>query len=578
MIIRNAALSTALIVLLLPIKSLHADISHRKADLAVQVQSLSGAPLEGATVEIEMLNHAFRFGTSVEYHLINPEASTYDATTVENLEKYFNSMTYGNVMKWTYNEDRTDEQNLAIARLPKTLGAFNSPEPLRLRGHATIWGAPYQVPLRVRNSSDGTYIHEQILQHIGDYHTTFKNAGVDNFDLYNEHFHERKLLIEKIVTSGVTADEAVEVASWFQKAKEADPNAILFINEYNILNFWQEDDRDVHAYKAFVDAVRDAGGPIEGIGLQAHMDRMISKEQMLRRFDILSAPMPPTVNHPEGLPGLPLEITEYDINLSWNPTPQQEADITDNLLEASFEHTAVDGLTIWGMNDSNHWRGNGLIFDDTDRANWVVKPSGQSYIDHVTTEWWENHAGASAANGIYTASTFKGTHKVTVTFNGETKEAIAHLDSDDTLTFKFAATAADASSYNAWVAFINWGSGAQSDALRNADPDEDGRSNFHEFVFGTDPLTQDLPKPPQLLLADETDFMKYTILARNEDLSVQLARSTNLLDWLPIQTVLDTLVIDDGLAEHTIHVSQSDLEPSLAERSAFFRIQISEAN
>jgi len=559
--------------------TLQADISHRKANLTVKVKSYSDVPIEGAMVEIEMLNHAFRFGTSVEYHLVNPNASAYDATTVENLEKYFNSITYGNVMKWTYYEDRTDEQNLAIAHLPKTLNAFNSPDPLRLRGHATLWGASYQVPSRVRTSSDGAYIHEQILNHIGDYHTTFKDAGVDNYDLYNEHFHERELLIEKIVTSGTNADEAAEVATWFQKAKEVDPNAILFINEYNILNFWQEDDRDVHAYKNFVDAVRDAGGPVDGIGLQAHMDRMITKAQMLRRFDILSAPMTPTDNHPEGLPGLPIEITEYDINLSWNPTPQQQADLTDNLLEASFEHPAVNGITIWGMNDSNHWRGNGIMFDDADPANWVVKPSGQSYIDHVTSEWWEDHAGTSNDDGIYTATTFKGTHKITAVFNGQTKEAFAHLHGDDTVILKFAVEAADASTYDNWVGFINWGDQAPQIALRSADPDEDGRSNFHEYVFGTNPLAQDSPMPPQILpTGGESHLFEYTIRARHEGLLVQLAQSRNLVDWTTVQTFLDRLDIRDGLAQHTVRASDPDKAQKLSERGAFYRFQVAEAN
>lgn len=576
---RKTDIPATVLALLCLSQGLQADLSHRKAALTVQVQTASKVPIVGASVDIEMLNHAFRFGTSVEHHLVDPEASTYDAKTVENLQRYFNSLTYGNVMKWTYFEDRTNEQNLSLTRLPKTLSAFNSPDPLRIRGHATIWGASYQVPFRVRNSSDGAYIREQVLNHVRDYHTTFKTAGVDNFDLYNEPFHERELLIEKIVPSGTIADEAAEVATWFQKAKEADPEAILFINEYNILNFWQEDDRDVYNYKSFVDAVRDAGGPIDGIGLQAHMDRMITKEQMLRRFDILSAPMAPTANHPEGLPGLQIEITEYDINLSWNPTPQQQADLTDNLLEASFEHSAIEGITIWGMNDSNHWRGNGLLFDDADPDNWAIKPSGQSYIDHVTSDWWEDHAGTSNEDGNYTTTTFKGTHEVTVTVGSQTKQVFAYLEGDDTIVFEFAIEAADASDYESWIDFIDWGNPAPQVALREADPDEDGQTNLHEYIFGTNPLAKDYPRPPQIFpTGSESLLLEYTTRAQHEGLLIQLARSPNLVDWTLIQTVLDRLDIHEGLAQHTIRVSEPDKGKHHSENAAFYRIQVAEVD
>ncbi|EDY82466.1 Glycosyl hydrolase family 10 protein [Verrucomicrobiia bacterium DG1235] len=585
-----------LAILSLAIPAAAQDIAHRKAGLTVQVQTGSGTPLEGATVEIEMLNHAFRFGCAVEHQFIDPSSSSYDPFTVDTLQTYFNSATYGNIMKWTYYEDRTDAQNLAIAALPQSFSAFDGPDKLRLRGHVTVWGASYQVPNRVRNSTDGAYISEQILDHVFDYHTTYKNSGVDNYDLYNEHFNERDLLIEKIVTNGVVAEEAAEVATWFNKAKEADPAAILFINDYNVLNDWTGGDTRVVAYKEFVDAVRDAGGQIDGIGLQAHMDRpTTTKTDVTRRLDILAAPMAPTANHPDGLPGLRLEITELDMSIrnrffdnTWgwpNPTIEDEVAVTQAVLEGAFEHPAVDGITVWGIDDFTHWRGNSIMFDNLQdeetgtsrtRIDPVLKETGQLYIDKVLGEWWQDHSGASASSGAYTANTFKGTHRVTVTFNGETQEEIVTLSEDDTLTVNFAAEAADATTYDAWAAFITWGEASNA---RTDDPDQDGRSNLHEFVFGTHPLAQDTPKSPRLILADgAADFIKYTLRARNEGLDIQLAKSTNLVDWTPIQANLDGVNIGDGLADHTLRFSQSDLEPTAEEGSIFYRIQVAEAD
>lgn len=554
-----------------------ADISHRKADLTVEVQSVSGTPLEGATVEIEMLNHAFRFGCAVEHHIIDPNSNRYDAFTVEQLQKYFNSATYGNIMKWTYYEARTDEQNKAIAALPQSFNAFDGPDNLRLRGHVTVWGSSYQVPNRVRNSNDGAYIHEQILDHVEAYHTTFKDSGIDSYDLYNEHFAVPELLVDKIASPSDMAAQAAEVATWFNKAKETDPNAVLYINDFNILNDWNGNDSRVHAYKAFVDAIRDAGGNIDGIGLQAHMDRpTTSKADVTRRLDILAAPMAATANYPEGLPGLRLEITELDMSIrnrffnnTWgwpNPTIEDEVAVARAVLEGAFEHPSVDGITIWGLDDFSHWRGNAIMFDNlqdddsgTSRSKIdpVLKETGQLWVDKVTKEWWENHAGNSSSNGEYAANTFKGTHRVTVTFNGQTQTAVANLSGDGTLNFKFAAEPKDASTYESWGNLVIW-NGETSD--RDEDPDNDGITNLEEFLTGTDPLVFNLQPQVEIVKQGQIQAVAtYTTRANDDGVIHNIEWSQNLKDWEPWTPSPEStpgIEILDGTAVHTIPLTQ----------------------
>ncbi|MBC2604461.1 endo-1,4-beta-xylanase [Pelagicoccus albus] len=573
----------------LPYSLAQADISHRKADLTVQVQTVSGTPLEGATIQIEMLNHAFRFGCAVEHHRIDPESSGYDPFTVEQLQKHFNSMTYGNVMKWTYYEARSEEENLALAALPKTLAAFDSPDALRLRGHVTVWGSSYQVPTRVRNSSDGDYIQQQILEHVSDYHATFKDSGIDNFDLYNEHFHVPELLIDKIADSSDTTAQAAKVAEWFNQAKASDPEAVLFINDYNILNYWTDQDEDVIAYKAFIDAVRDAGGQIDGIGLQAHMDRpTTTKERVTRRLDILAAPMEPTANHPNGLPGLRLEITELDMSVqnrffdnSWgwpNPTMEEQVSVTQAVLEAAFEHPSVDGLTIWGLNDFDHWRGNSIMYDDlsdddsgTTRTQIEpeLKATGQLWIDKVEGEWWEDHEGLSSSSGSFAANTFKGSHRVTVTYQGESQEAIVRIDSEDTVTFEFSIDALDATTYDEWSDRIDW---LESSSERDADPDADGVDNFSEFAFGTDPLAFDSPQSPQFVTSDGVNYsIRYALRAADSGIIADVMQSSDLVNWeyAPRFERVYFPTIIDGFANYTVHLP-------LFETDLFYRIATKE--
>ncbi|MEM9160057.1 MAG: endo-1,4-beta-xylanase [Verrucomicrobiota bacterium] len=510
-----------------------ADLDHRKSDLTVQVQSIGGQPLENATIEVQMLNHAFRFGCSTQHRFIDPNSNQYNPTVVANLQRYFNSMTYGNFMKWTYFEARTDAENVELVTLPQSYHAFNSSDPLRVRGHVTIWGSAYQVPDRVKNSSEPDYIHQQILDHVHAYHATFKNAGVDNFDLHNEPLHERELLIEKIVASGEVADEAAIIADWFKKAKEADPNAILFINDYNILNAnWVANHGAAKEYKALIDAIRDAGGPIDGIGVQAHMSHITTRENLEARLAILAEPMAPTDNYPQGLPSLPIEITEYDINESdGSPSDQDQATQTRDLLTAAFENPSVNGVTIWGMNDSNHWRGNAIMFNDSDPENWVVKPSGQEWIDLVMAHWWTDENGVSNNQGEYQTPVFKGKHRIRVTYNGVTQEYIQDITKAATVEASFATNHQEASTYPEWKNFIPWN--LPSDSDKTADPDGDKRSNLAEYLLGSDPNSLDnLPSDYVTANAPGDLSYHYSHRAESENLNVEIEYADDLLRWL----------------------------------------------
>jgi len=529
---------TAGLLLAMPCSLINAqaDLSHRKSDLQVQVRSTTGnVAIPNADVEIEMLNHSFRFGCAVELRHIDPHYNDYDQWTVDTLPQYCNSITYGNVMKWTYFESRTEQERLAMVDLAQSLKGFNSPDDMRMRGHVAIWGAEYQIPNDVKNSTDPEYVHDRIIEHITQYFTTYKDKGIDNYDLYNEHFHEREFIIEKILGENPSMEEeAAEVATWFQAAKQADPDAVLFLNDYNMLNnSWTPNDGDVHKYKEFVDAIRDAGGDVDGIGLQAHMGNWVSREDIVRRLEILAAPMAPTANHPEGLPGLPIEITELDIGTGIGDSrgEEGEAEIARAVIEASFENPSVIGVTIWGMNDAFHWRDNGMLFNDLDDSgvridNPVLKATGEVWADLVQNQWWEDHSGSSNASGDYTANTFKGTHRVTVTYNGETKEKIVHLDDNQAVTFTFAATPADASTYADWIALTDWGQAASG---RTDDPDNDGRINAEEYFYGTDPLATDAAPSP-FIVRDENGGHEFILPMRalSEDITVQLLKSTTL--------------------------------------------------
>lgn len=419
-------------------------IDHRQAILTVIVKDSAGEAIQGASVEIEMLNPSFRWGASVDAFEIVPDPfapraagdTAFNEGLVEHVQQFFNSITFGNRMKWgpyeTY-QSRYPDENVVIQAVDAVfaLKAFGGSQNFSMRGHATFWQSSYAIPADVRNSVDEEYIRTRLYAHIDAYHKAFAGRIV-NFDLFNEPFHET-LLVDKLFANEMEDEKIAEYTHWFKIAQEADPAARLFINDYNMLNDWTGDLHQLRDYKKLIDAMRDRGAPIAGIGLQAHVDRYLSQQTVRRRLDIMAAPMAPTENHPEGLPGLPIEITELDIGESnstgnyWYgrcdaPDDNLQAEILENIIVAAFEHPAVEGVTVWGINDSEHWRGNGVLFDDSDPDNWILKPAGAIWLEYIMGTWWTDRTALTDDSGTSAQPVYKGMHRVKITVGEESKE------------------------------------------------------------------------------------------------------------------------------------------------------------
>lgn len=471
------------------------DLSHRQSELTVTVRDADGAVVPGAEVRIELINPSFRWGTAVSGgQLLSPG----NTPTKRYLQRYFNSVTFGNDMKWDSYERNSSEwfrhRLEAVQRIP----AFGS-SPMRLRGHVTVWANQSPADVRDWPSGDPEGLRTRIREHIAAYHEDFSGVGfLDSFDLYNEPWNERSLMNK--LTSGshwpnVSQEEIDEVAEWFRIAQEADPDAQLFINEYNILNGWSNGDH-ARRYKAYIDRLRDAGAPVGGIGLQGHIDRVITYEQFVERFAILAAPMEPTANFPEGLPGLPIEVSELDINPNVADR-EQEAVMIEDLLRAAFENPSVQGVTIWGMDDGSHWRDNAVMFD----SDWNLKPSGQVWIDLVRGEYWTSETATADSAGEVEATVFKGRYRVAVRDGERVRSQAVQVEGATELEISLI-DPTPVESYSDWLDnhFL-----ASVDAIAHwADLDGDQRGNFGEYLFGTSPLSADHPRYP-VITATDTD-------------------------------------------------------------------------
>ena len=161
------------------------------------------------------------------------------------------------------------------------------------------------------------------------------------------------------------------IAKAFQYAHEADPGAILRYNDYSLEN-------PVKRRKliTLIKSLQEQKVPVMAIGSQAHLNLSTSFEEMdqaLTEIETL---------------GLPIHITELDVNSAQRGQRSAGADIANNgaliegglvedanrrladayagLFRAFVKHKhSVKMVTFWGANDANSWRANGkpLLFD-----------------------------------------------------------------------------------------------------------------------------------------------------------------------------------------------------------------------
>ncbi len=174
------------------------------------------------------------------------------------------------------------------------------------------------------------------------------------------------------------------IAKAFEYAHEADPEAILRYNDYGL-----ENPAKRRKLITLIKALQEQKVPVHAIGSQAHLNVSTSFEimdQALTEMETL---------------GLPIHITELDVNSAQGGQRGTGADISNNaattqgglvddadrkladayagLFRAFVKHrNSVKVVTFWGANDANSWRANGkpLLFD----SNSQPKPAFNAVI------------------------------------------------------------------------------------------------------------------------------------------------------------------------------------------------------
>lgn len=135
------------------------------------------------------------------------------------------------------------------------------------------------------------------------------------------------------------------VVQAFKWAREYCPNAILILNDFNVIEY----ERDRDQFATMLEKVLEAGAPVDAIGAQGHDAYKVEPAQVKANLDYLFDRFK-----------LPIYITELDIDEA-DDTKQQTA--MENLIPMFWDHPAVHGITHWGYVKGEMWRTNAWLED-----------------------------------------------------------------------------------------------------------------------------------------------------------------------------------------------------------------------
>ena len=309
-----------------PVKTCQEDPTQAKCQPAVTLRLKDAAVASGRY-----------FGASIYAGFRAANSATYDSV----LSAEFSMLVAGNDMKWDAVQPARTTFNWFWA---DSMAAFAVSHGMKMRGHTLVWHN--QVPDYIRNQAWSADTATAILtEHITAEVTHFKGK-IYAWDVVNEPLDDNGMLRDTLWSRSI-GGAWIETA--FRAARAADPDALLFWNDYNLETPGPKQDSTF----AWISRLRASGVPIDGIGFQAHLaietggggvasrDTYIAS---LQRFAAL---------------GLKVELTELDVRLPVGGGGSAELaaqyQTWSNIVGACRAVAACDAIVVWGVNDGESW-------------------------------------------------------------------------------------------------------------------------------------------------------------------------------------------------------------------------------
>lgn len=266
--------------------------------------------------------------------------------------KQFNMLVAENEMKMDALQPQQGQFSFGSA---DGLVSFAQRNKMTVRGHCLVWHQQQPEWL----SSDGKkndkgWTRQQALElmknHITSVMQHFKGK-VTEWDVVNECLDDDQSIIRtnpdaytlrQTVWQRAIGDDYIDSA--FVYARQADPSALLYLNDYDVE---MQGKAKAVAFYNIVKRLQQHGIPIDGVGLQCHFSvgdvDSVKLERTIRRF---------------GDDGLKCIVTELDMGVGSTSAKDLEEQarnyrvVTDIMLN----NENCPSMVIWGIKDNDSWR------------------------------------------------------------------------------------------------------------------------------------------------------------------------------------------------------------------------------
>ena len=357
---------------------------HRMGTLVIET-----AP--GAEVRVEQVRHEFWFGAALASQIFSGRAP---AETVARYQEVFlqnfNSAVTENALKWHAMEPERGRVDYSIV---DAILAWTERNEIPLRGHNIFWGVPDRVQ-PWQKALDDAALRETLRARALDVGRRYRGRFAE-YDLNNEMLHAN--YYEDRLGPGITR----EMAAW---VREGDPNAVLYLNDYDILTGRRLDD-----YVAHIRRFLDQGVPFAGIGVQGHLHGdtfdPVALQGALDRLAEFKVPIRVTEFN------FPGQRSKYygqrGARLS-DEEEQAKAKAIAEYYRVCFAHPAVEGILMWGFWEGANW----IPVSSLYRRDWTPTPAAEAYRDLVFKQWWTRWQGRADAQSRCEVRAFYGKHQV----------------------------------------------------------------------------------------------------------------------------------------------------------------------
>ena len=293
------------------------------------------------------------------------------------LKSHFNSITPENDMKWE--RIHPEPGKYTFERADKIVD-FAQANQMKVIGHTLVWHSQLGKGVLTQTIDDtlkvdSATLMNRVKEHITSVAGRYKGK-IFGWDVVNEALNGNGSLREsgflKIAGPGY-------IQKAFEFAHEADPEAELYYNDYNMTEPAKRD-----GAIALIKELQQNGVKVDGVGMQAHWELdyppleqieesiiaygNLGVKVMVTELDVSVLPSP------WRMPSADVSI-RFENNETMNPYPDGMPDSIDIALAKRYQdifalfnkHKAkIDRVTFWGLHDGNSWKNGFPIRGRTD--------------------------------------------------------------------------------------------------------------------------------------------------------------------------------------------------------------------